>query len=150
MKLAEALLMRAEYQTRLGQLQARILANLKTEEGDAPQEDPNALLAEACDVNAQLCALVKQINMRNQCQRLPDGRSLSEALADRESLMKERNMLAQIAEGALAKDYRLTHTELKLRVTVSVAELQKRIDGLSKAYRELDTQVQAANWTTEL
>jgi hypothetical protein len=31
-----------------------------------------------------------------------------------------------------------------------MTDLQKRIDGLSRDYRELDAQIQAANWTTEL
>ena len=150
MKLAEALLLRAEYQQKIGILQARILANLKVEESDTPLEDPNALLREACDVNTRLCGLVKQINARNMVAALPDGRTLAEALADREALKNERNLLAAIAEGAVQKDYRLTHTELKTRVTVSVAELQKRVDDLSRDYRELDAQIQAVNWTAEL
>jgi len=150
LKLAEALLLRAEYQEKIGVLQSRILANLKVEESDAPLEDPNALLREACEVNARLCALVKRINARNTAAALPDGRTLAEALADRDALKKERGLLAAVAEGAIQKDYRLTHTELKTRVTVSIPDMQKRIDGLSRDYRELDAQIQAVNWTEEL
>jgi hypothetical protein len=150
MKLAEALLLRAEYQQKIGILQARILANLKVEESDAPLEDPNALLREACEVNARLCGLVKQINARNMAAALPGGRALAEALADRDALKKERDLLAEVANQAVQKDYRLTHTELKTRVTVPMADLQKRIDALARDYRELDAQIQAANWTTEL
>ena len=150
MKLAEALLLRAECQQKIGILQARILANLKVEESDAPLEDPNALLREACEVNARLCVLVKQVNARNMSVTLPDGRTLAEALADRDALKNERNLLTAVANQAVQKDYRLTHTELKTRVTVSVADLQKRIDDLSRDYRELDAQIQAVNWTAEL
>lgn len=150
MKLAEALLLRAEYQQKIGVLESRILANLKVEENDAPLEDPNALLKEACEVNARLCALIKQIYARNIATALPDGRSLAEALADRDALKNERSLLAAVANQAAQKDYRLTHTELKTRVTVSVAALQKRVDDLSRDYRELDAQIQAANWTVEL
>jgi len=150
MKLAEALLLRAECQQKIGILQARILANLKVEESDAPLEDPNALLREACEVNARLCVLVKQVNARNMSVTLPDGRTLAEALADRDALKNERNLLTAVANQAVQKDYCLTHTELKTRVTVSVADLQKRIDDLSRDYRELDAQIQAVNWTAEL
>ena len=150
MKLAEALLLRAEYQQRIGILQGRILANLKVEESETPLEDPNALLREAREINASLCALIKRINARNIVAALPDGRSLAEALADRDALKSERNLLAAVTNQAAQKDFRLTHTELKTRVTVPVAELQKRVDGLSRDYRELDAQIQAVNWTVEL
>ena len=150
MKLAEALLLRAEYQEKIGLLQGRVLANLKVEQDEAPQEDPNALLREACECIARLRDLVKQIGARNSVAMLPDGRTLSEALADRDALKKERDLLSGVAGHAVQKDFRLTHTELKTRVTVSVAGLQKRVDALSKEYRELDAQIQAVNWTAEL
>ena len=150
MKLAEALLLRAEYQQKIGVLQARILANLKVEESDNPLEDPDTLLKEACGVNARLCALVKRINARNMAAALPDGRTLAEALADRDALKNERNLLAAVANHAMQKDFRLTHTELKTRVLMSVADLQKRVDDLSRDYRELDAQIQSVNWTVEL
>jgi len=150
MKLAEALMLRAEQQKKINTLLARIQANLKVEEGDKPQEDPNALLAEACEANARLCALVKQINARNMATMLDDGRPLADALADRDALKSERDILAAVANKAVEKDYRLTHTELKQRVTVPVAKLQKRVDELSRDYRELDAKIQAANWATDL
>ncbi|MEJ4107246.1 hypothetical protein V5S92_10735, partial [Corynebacterium accolens] len=34
--------------------------------------------------------------------------------------------------------------------TLPVAELRKRVDDLSKQYRELDTRIQQLNWNTEL
>ena len=40
--------------------------------------------------------------------------------------------------------------EIKIYSTVPVAALQKQVDGLSKQLRELDVQIQSANWTTEL
>ena len=57
MKLAEALLLRAEYQTRLAELQNRILNNLKVQEGELPDEDPIVLLQEALELNEKLCRL---------------------------------------------------------------------------------------------
>ena len=65
MKLAEALLLRAEYQDKLDNLQQRILANLKVQEGDVPHEDPKALVEEAMDLHRELCALVQRINQTN-------------------------------------------------------------------------------------
>lgn len=150
MKLAEALLLRSEYQKKIENLQSRIMANLKVQENDEPHEDPAALLKESFDLNEQLCSLVKSINARNNIATLPNGQSLSEALADRDMLMKKRNLLAAIAAKANERDYRLTHTEVKMCVTIPIGQMQKQIDSISSDFRELDTQIQAANWTTDL
>lgn len=150
MKLAEALLQRSEYQTKIENLQKRILANLKVQENDKPHENPQALLEEAFALNDALCELIKKINKRNNQTTTPDGRTLAEALADRDRLMKKRGLLASIAGAAGEKDYRLTHSEVKMCITVPIGEVQKQIDGLSRQFRELDTQIQSLNWTTEL
>lgn len=150
MKLAEALLLRSEYQKKIENIQSRIQANLKVQENDKPHEHPEALLKEAFALNEQLCVLIKQINRTNNTIRLPDGRLLSEALADRDMLLKKRNFLAVIAAKAQEKDYRLAHSEIKMRVTLSVEELHRQIDHLSRSFRELDTQIQSVNWMTNL
>ena len=150
MKLAEALLLRAEYQKKLANLYSRIMANLKVQENESPNENPDELLKESFAVNDQLNALIKQINARNNEVKLPSGQSISDALADRESLMKKRNLLAEIAANASMKDFRLTHAEIKMHVTLPIAEIQKQVDDLSRRFRELDAQIQALNWTVDL
>lgn len=150
MKLAEALLQRSEYQTKIENLQKRILVNLKVQENDKPHENPQALLDEAFALNDALCELVKQINRRNNQTTMPNGQTLAEALADRDALMKKRNMLAAVASAAGEKDYRLTHAEVKMCIMLPIGEVQKQIDDLSRQSRELDTQIQGLNWTTEL
>jgi hypothetical protein len=46
MKLAEALILRADLQKRIEQLKQRILNNVMVQEGDEPAEDPSQLLRE--------------------------------------------------------------------------------------------------------
>jgi hypothetical protein len=150
MKLAEALLLRSEYQKKIENLQHRIMVNLKVQENDNPYEDPAELIKESFSLNEQLCALVKQINARNNTVTLPGGQILAEALADRDALMKKRNLLAAVTASAVEKDYRMTHAEIKMCVTLPIGELQKQIDSLSRSFRELDAQIQAVNWTAEL
>ena len=81
MKLAEALLLRAEYRDKLDNLHQRILANLKVQEGDAPHEDPKALLEESMELHRTMCALVQRIDRANGTICLPGGETLSQALA---------------------------------------------------------------------
>ncbi len=51
MKLAEALLLRSDLQTKLASLQQRINNNVLIQEGDELSEDPNTLIGEAFSVN---------------------------------------------------------------------------------------------------
>ena len=150
MKLAEGLLLRAEYQTKLENLQNRLLSNLKIHEGDFPNEDPRVLLNEMEETNKKLTELVKKITNCNARETLADGRTLSDALVDREALLKERRILATLVGRANEQDYRVSRTEIKMTVTLSVKELQSRIDSLSKEYRQLDTELQGKNWTVDL
>jgi hypothetical protein len=45
---------------------------------------------------------------------------------------------------------RYMRTEVRYVATVNTGELRKQIDALSKDWRELDAQIQAVNWMTEL
>ncbi|GHV12760.1 hypothetical protein FACS1894219_06300 [Clostridia bacterium] len=150
MKLAEALLQRSEYQKKIENLQNRILVNIKVQDNDKPLEDPIALIKEALDLTEQLGELINKINARNNVTLLPDGKTISQAIVERDTLMKQRNILTAVTGKAHENDYRLTHSEVKMNVVVSVSETQKQIDDLSKKFRELDTQIQGINWTTDL
>lgn len=150
MKLAEALLLRTEYQKKIGSLQSRIIANLKVQENDKPNENPEELLKEVLLINDKLCSLIKDINARNNTVTLPNGQILAQALVDRDVIVKKRNFLANITDNANERNFRLTRSEIKMYVALSISELQKQIDDLSRDFRELDTQIQALNWNVDL
>ncbi len=59
MKLAEALILRADCQKRIAQLKSRLLTNAKVQEGDAPAETPQDLIVELERAASEL--LVSQI-----------------------------------------------------------------------------------------
>ena len=46
--------------------------------------------------------------------------------------------------------HRHSASEIKIKSTVNVRELQKQVDSLSRELRELDEAIQEKNWTTEL
>ncbi|MBP1039680.1 DIP1984 family protein [Vagococcus sp. BWB3-3] len=150
MKLAEALLLRGEYQTKVDNLQSRILQNLKIQEGDIPNEEPKVLLTEAFELNEQLNELIKRVNERNNQVLLPDGRSLAQALVDRETLVKKRRLLVTITEAGSEQEYRYSRSEIKFQLTLSLGEIHKQIDQLSRQFRELDTIIQGLNWSVDL
>ena len=150
MKLAEALINRADAQKRIHQLRERLTRNVKIQEGETPSEDPQELLAELRRTIDEFTRLVKQINRTNSVTVFGGGLTLTDALAERDGLALERNTLSELAQAAGEKDFRYGRSEIKLISTFNVGELQKRIDDLARRYRELDTAIQQANWNIDL
>lgn len=150
MKLAEALIRRADSQKRFAQVKARLLTNAKVQEGDAPAETPAELLTELGRVANELLDLVKRINKTNSVTAFSGGQTLSGALAERDLFALQQTAFAELAQTASITQGRYTRSEVKYIATVNVAEIQARADELAKNYRELDARIQELNWQTEL
>ena len=152
MKLAEALILRADCQKRIAQLKSRLLVNAKVQEGDAPAETPQELIAELGRVSTELLDLIKRINRTNSNSATAfAGRgTISDALAERDVLALQRAAYAELAQTAAISHGRFTRSEVKYVSTINVAEIQKRADELAKNYRDLDGRIQELNWQTEL
>lgn len=150
MKLAEALILRADSQKRFAQLQARLIGNAKIQEGDEPAENPNELIKELEGIAAELVNLIKRINKTNSATVVANGKTVSDVLAERDVLALRRAAYSNLALNAAVAQGRLTRSEIKYVSTIKVAEVQKRADELAKEYRELDARIQELNWKTEL
>lgn len=150
MKLAEALILRADCKKRLEQLKARVIRNARVQEGDAPAEEPQALLAEVERVARELAELVKRINRTNSATVFGDGLSLSDALAERDALGVRHRLYSELAQAASISQDRYSRSEVKYVSAVSVADAQQRADDLAQAYRSLDARIQELNWKAEL
>jgi hypothetical protein len=150
MKLAEALILRADLQKRIEQLKQRILNNVMVQEGDEPAEDPSQLLRELEQASAELVDLVQRINRTNSSTQLDDTLSLADALAVRDSLKTRHAMYRELAQAAVIKHSRFSRSEVKFVSMVSVSNIQQTADRLAKEHRELDALIQASNWNSEL
>ncbi len=150
MQLAEALIRRKALKENIDQIKLRLTKVAKVQEGDAPAERPQELLATLEADLQELQGLITRINRANLRATLPDGATLMETIAKRDILKLRRGILEAVAGSALPVQDRFTRTELRYVPTVDVAELRKEVDRLSKAYRELDPSLQAANWTVEI
>ncbi|MBD1863712.1 MULTISPECIES: DIP1984 family protein [Trichocoleus] len=149
MKLAEALILRADCQKRIAQLQQRLLRSAKVQEGEQPAENPETLLSELDAAIAQLRTLIQQINQTNARTAFQNA-TLSDALAERETLQMQRNVYSNLVDAASIRQERYTRSEVKFFSTVAIAQIQNQVDRLSRNYRELDAQIQALNWQTDL
>lgn len=150
MKLAEALILRADHQKRLAQLKQRLLRNAKVQEGDDPGEDPKTLLSEFEAVAGELEDLIQRINRTNSQSRISSGATLTEALATRDVVRMKADVYRELAQAATITQDRYSRSEVKFISTVDVSAVQKEADRLSKQHRELDAEIQSANWQAEL
>ena len=149
MKIAAALIERADLQTRLTQLQTRLLNNAKVQEDVKPNEDPKDLLKELDEISKQLEDYIYRINMTNAAT-LVDETPLTSLLAKKDVLTKKISILRAFLNESSALVDRYSLKEIKIDSTVDVAKLQKDLDALSKELRLLDQKIQEINWTTDL
>jgi hypothetical protein len=149
MKIAEGLALRADLQKRLEQLKQRLVKNARIQEGDKPEEDPVELQAELEKSAEELTRLIQRINRTNAGSKFGDG-TLADALAERDVLKIRYAAYRELATAASTTQARTTRSEVKYVSTVSVATTQRKADDLAKEYRELDTRIQEADWTTTL
>ena len=149
MKLAEALIERSDLQRRISELEGRLANNARVQEGEKPAEKPQELMKELDECIAALEELVRRINRTNGAVS-DNGETITDLLARRECQGQRINILRGFLRSASATTSRMGRSEIKILSTVPVAELQKKLDADAKALRELDTRIQALNWTNEL
>jgi len=150
MRLAEALLERAEIRRKLGQLISRVKDNTKVQEGDSPSEKPEELITEYEENTMRLLELVRQINNTNCKTPFDPNMSIADAIALRDSLGAKIRAYREFYESATFKLDRYSQNEIKVVRCIDAKGLQNKINKLSKEYREVDTKLQGLNWTVDL
>ncbi|WP_322922818.1 DIP1984 family protein [Paenibacillus campi] len=150
MRLAEALILRADVQKRYNQVKARLNASAKVQEGEQPPEQPEALLHELEQLLKEQGTLIRRINRTNAETVFDEQRTIADALADRDLLAQHRNALTELIQAASVRQDRFTRTEIRYMSTVDIAALQRQADQLARDYRALDIRLQEMNWSTDL
>ncbi|WP_420640891.1 DIP1984 family protein [Candidatus Leptofilum sp.] len=150
MKLAEALILRADAQKRIEQLKQRLLDNAKVQQGDKPGESPAELIDELEELAATLSSLIQKINRTNVNTYLDNETTVADALALRDILKLKHGVYRDLAKAATITQGRFTRSEIKFVSTVNISEIQQTADSLAREHRELDAAIQAVNWTTDL
>ena len=150
MKLAEALANRADVQRRLEQMRGRLSQSALVQENERPPEDPEELLREMERLLAELEGYVERVNRTNLAATLPDGTTLTAALARRDVLGLRYGLLNGLVGAASERVSRYGRAEIRILPTVDIAPLRRRMDEAAKERRELDVAIQSVNWTTEL
>jgi len=149
MKLAEALIIKADIAKKYQSLKSRLAANVLIQEGNSPAEDPERLHAEAVAVLSELENLKGSIDIAN-ARPQADGRSLNTLLAQRDTLTLRVKLLQDTLAATQKEPERYSVREIKWVATIPVAKLQKQQDDLSKQLRELNIRIQELNWKLDL
>ncbi|WP_313296183.1 DIP1984 family protein [Diaphorobacter sp.] len=150
MKLAEALLLRADLKKKLASLRERITRSVLVQEGETSKESVEDLFAQSHSALQEQAELIRRINAANQTSRLPDGRLLADVLVERDTLVA-RHALLSAAIAATHKDVdRYSQREIKWVAQIDVAALQKQMDDLAVKIRDINIVIQAANWHIDM
>jgi uncharacterized coiled-coil DUF342 family protein len=149
MKLAEALSIRKELQTRIEQLKMRITNNVRVQEGEKPAEEPQELLKELDSCLKQLQDLIYRINVTNM-HAMSGKKTLTQLMAERDVLTKRVQILREVFNQASSSSERYSRSEIKYITTIDVKAMGKQIDKLSSQLRTLDVEIQSINFSTEL
>ncbi len=88
MKLAKALVLRADDQNRIEQLQQRLIQNVKVQADDQPAENPEILQQELEQLALELVPLIQRINRTNSRTELEAGMSIAGASRKRRYQVK--------------------------------------------------------------
>ena len=150
MKLAEALLIRSDMQKKLAQIKGRIRSNVKVQEGDTPNEDPNALMIEASQIITELSILIERIHRTNSIAMTDKGQSMLTLLVERDTLEMRHKLLMETIEATDSEVDRYSPREIKWNIMISVAGLQKQADDIAMKLRKINIVIQANNWHIDL
>jgi hypothetical protein len=150
MKLAEALILRADLKKRIEQLRERLRRNARVQEGSEPAERPEMLLDEFERSAGEWESLVRRVNMTNSTVMFDSNHLISDAIVKREGLDLRIRILREVIAEASEPDWLMTRSEIKAIATLDAAGLQRQLDDLGRQRRELETQLQRVNWRAEL
>jgi uncharacterized protein DUF6847 len=152
-KLGEALAQVSDLRKEIPRLQSRIQAVARYQEGSEPPEDTVALMTAARAAVADMAGLVRRINRTNAGTEISPGRTITDAIAERDRLGLLRNVITSAADAAGPDRYdllRRTRSELVTKTDMPVRDLRAEADRLARDRRLLDAQIQQADWATDL
>ena len=149
MKLAEALSLRKDLETRISKIKDRLENVVRIQEGDQPAEDPQELIGELDRCLTQLEHLIYSINVTNMQIVTADGQTMTKLLAERDILKKRIDVLRHTFNEATNSGSRYRN-EIRYVTTIEVKPLRQQLDKFAQQYRQLDMKIQELNFTNDL
>ena len=79
-----------------------------------------------------------------------EGKTLTELIADKDSLIIKLDAYRKLINKASLKISRYSSKEIRLLSAVNIKEMQKKADIISEELRNVNNKIQETNWLTEL
>lgn len=149
MKLAEALQIKKNLDIKIANIRQRLENNARVQDGLEPAENPADLFKELEETINSLENYTSRINLTNSIIKV-NGKTLTELLSRREALKVKVSVYDRfIVSGSELTD-RYSNTEILVRPTLPINEIQKRRDLIAKELRQIDYKIQETNFTHDL
>lgn len=149
MKLAEALQIKKNLDIKIANIRQRLENNARVQDGLEPAENPADLFKELEETINSLENYTSRINLTNSITKV-NGKTLTELLSRREALKVKVSIYDRfIVSGSELTD-RYSNTEILVRPTLPINEIQKRRDLIAKELRQIDYKIQETNFTHDL
>lgn len=149
MKLAEALQIKKNLDIKIANIRQRLENNARVQDGLEPAENPADLFKELEETINSLENYTSRINLTNSITKV-NGKTLTELLSRREALKVKVSVYDRfIVSGSELTD-RYSNTEILVRPTLPINEIQKRRDLIAKELRQIDYKIQETNFTHDL
>ena len=143
MILAELIQERADIQKRIEQYKVRLNNNAVKQEKYKTPENPEQLLKELEILFARLEELIITINKTN------NANGFIELLAKRDVMLNKINTYRSFLDSATSSVSRYTKTEIAILPNIDVEIMRKKLDNMSKEFRDVENTIQSKNWKTE-
>ena len=151
MKLAEALILRAANNRRIDELQRRIVGGLWVQEETPPAEDIESLVSELEKLCDDQTVLIRSINRTNSLTKWSNfGLTISDLISNRDWQRTRNRIFSAIANQLRANPGRVSKSEIKFFKAFDLQKMNALVDDSARFVRELDTELQSANWQVDL
>lgn len=157
MKIAEALMARSALKQQVSTLSRAAMSNATSPSDEPAVEDPNELINQALEMEAELEAISNKINVTNHLVSInaPDGEMLlAQAIARRDRYGRQSQLVAKLVESARGEGrglgYQLRRRDVPSTVNVDIGELRRRADELAKKFSDFNVAIQQANWDNDI
>ena len=99
---------------------------------------------------SELYALIDHIHRTNAIAVMPDGSTMLSTLVKRDELAERHRLLQTAIDNAKTEGDRYSYREIKWQKVIEPVRLQKQADDIAVKLRNLNIQLQAANWQIDL
>ncbi len=154
MNILEALNLKKDLKNRIESLRRRYVNSVTIMKGEKPIEDPQKLLVELEDFFSQLNDISCRISAANTATRNRKGQTLKQLMIEQSIVEQRKECLDRAFEEVLFGDAEVYSCYKKPQsdydVTIDIESLKKEIDNQEIRLRQLTSEIQQLDLTTEI